>query len=251
MTLTPSQGLHSLSQLGVDHRDVSIGNVLLGTDPDKAAGFISDLDLSSISEEAIKEACPKDYDAINKQMKDGEWRTVCDYYPEAAPTPFSYIHPCAQGTALFMSRQLLHSLDAMSNVSGFTFQHRLCHDFESLIWVVVYAMMIHRRNTLAPKDIEECEKYKRALDRCWAAHAYSNILIAHDHMMATGCSAYAQSTWSLWFPDLHEAAFFREAMHLIRDQDGGKPITYTRLCALFNDHIHPAKEPRAVDVAFR
>ena len=83
MTLTPSQGLHSLSQLGVDHRDVSIGNVLLGTDPDKAAGFISDLDLSSISEEAIKAACPNDSDTIIKQMKSGEWRTVCDCYPEA------------------------------------------------------------------------------------------------------------------------------------------------------------------------
>ena len=89
MTLTPLQGLHSLSQLGVDHRDVSIGNVLLGTDPDKAAGFISDLDLSSISEEAIKAACPNDYETIIKQMKSGEWRTVCDYHPQAAQTPFS------------------------------------------------------------------------------------------------------------------------------------------------------------------
>ena len=76
MILTPSQGLYSLSQLGVDHRDVSIGNVLLGTDPDKAAGFISDLDLSSISEEAITAACPDDCDRLIKQMKDGEWRTV-------------------------------------------------------------------------------------------------------------------------------------------------------------------------------
>ena len=78
-TLTISQGLHSLSLLGVDHRDVSIGNVLLGTDPEKAAGFISDFDLSSISEEAIKAAYPNDCDTIIKQMKDGEWRTVCDY----------------------------------------------------------------------------------------------------------------------------------------------------------------------------
>ena len=78
-TLTRSQGLHSLSLLGVDHRDVSIGNVLLGTDPEKPAGFISDLDLSSISEEAIKAACPNEYDTIISQMKDGEWRTVCGY----------------------------------------------------------------------------------------------------------------------------------------------------------------------------
>ena len=77
-------GLYSLNLLGVDHRDVSIGNVFLGTDPDKAAGFISDLDLSSISEEAIKAAYPNDHDKIIKQMKDGEWRTVCDHDLEAA-----------------------------------------------------------------------------------------------------------------------------------------------------------------------
>ena len=77
-------GLYSLNLLGVDHRDVSIGNVLLGADPEKAAGFISDLDLSSISEEAIKAAYPNDHDEIIKQMKDGEWRTVCDHDLDAA-----------------------------------------------------------------------------------------------------------------------------------------------------------------------
>jgi len=77
-------GLHSLNLLGVDYRDVSIGNVLLGTDPEKAAGFISDLDLSSVSEEAIKVAYPNDHDNIIKQMKDGEWRTVCNHDLEAA-----------------------------------------------------------------------------------------------------------------------------------------------------------------------
>jgi len=76
----PSQGLRALSHLGVDHRDVSIGNVLLGTDPEKAPGFISDLDLSSISEEAIKAAYPNDHDEIIEQLKDGEWRMVSEYH---------------------------------------------------------------------------------------------------------------------------------------------------------------------------
>src|SRR5258706_15468189 len=107
MMLTPTQGLHSLSQLGVDHRDVSIGNVLLGTDPDKAAGFISDLDLSSIREEAIQAAYPNDYDTIIKQMKSGEGRTVCDYDLETTQKLFSYTL-CAQATALFIARPLLY-----------------------------------------------------------------------------------------------------------------------------------------------
>ena len=89
LSLTRSQGLHSLSQLGIDHRDVSIRGVRLGTDPEKAAGFISDLDLPSISEEAIKAACPNDYVIITEQMKDGEWRTVCGYL-EISWVAFSY-----------------------------------------------------------------------------------------------------------------------------------------------------------------
>ena len=146
-----------------------------------------------------------------------------------------------------MGRELLNALDAMSNgpvTSGFTFQHRLGHDFESLIWVVVYAIMIHHRNSLAPTDKEECEQYKRALDRCWAAHAHSNILIAHDHMMVTGYIPSSRTTVSSWFPDPREAAFFRDSMRLILSSQGdGKPITYEGLCKLFREHIDLAKEP--------
>ena len=66
----------ALHQRGVDHRDVSIGNVFLGTDPSQPAGFIADLDLSSISTEAIKAAYPSGHEAIISKLKDGEWRTV-------------------------------------------------------------------------------------------------------------------------------------------------------------------------------
>lgn len=47
-----------LNNLGVDHRDANGGNILLGTDPEKALGFIPDLCLSSTSREAAKAACP-------------------------------------------------------------------------------------------------------------------------------------------------------------------------------------------------
>ncbi len=251
MTLTTSQGLHSLSQLGVDHRDVSIGNVLLGTDPDKAAGFISDLDLSSISMEVIKAAYPNDCDTIIEQMKGGEWRTVCNHL-EGTQTPSSYTL-YAQGTALFMACDLLNALDTMNTdgltASDFPFQHRLGHDLESLIWVVVYAIMIHHRNNLAPADTEKLERYKGVLDHCWASHAYSNILTSHDHMMVTGCSPYRHPAVSLWFPDPHEAAFFCGAMRLIllSHMDGGR-ITYESLCALFRQHINLAKELQAFDI---
>ena len=135
------------------------------------------------------------------------------------------------------------------NASDFTFQHRLCHDFESLIWVVVYAMMIHRRNCLAATDPEKCEVYKKRVDECWAVHAYSNLLRSHFFMISIGSTFNTQSMVSLLFPDRHEAAFFREAMCLLRDQtQDGEPITYERLCTLFGRHIQLAKEPRALDV---
>ena len=256
-TLTPSQGLYNLSKLGVDHRDVSIGNVLLGTDPEKPAGFISDLDLSSISEEAIKAACPNDHEVIIMQMKTGEWRTVCDYHLKATWTNISY-NFYTQGTALFMSGGLLTALTNMGRPrnrptkTAFTFQHRLCHDFESLIWVVAYAMMIHHRNCLAATDPELCEEYKVDLDECWAVHAYSNLRRCHNDMISNGCSFGCQPTVSSWFPDPREAAFFRDAMRLLRGQtQDGEPITYDNLCTLFEKHIQLAKEPRALDVVFK
>jgi hypothetical protein len=65
-------------------------------------------------------------------------------------------------------------------------------------------------------------------------------------MMVTGCSSPFKLLVSLWFPDPREAAFFRDAMRLIRDQADGEPITYEGLCALFRKHINLAKEPQAL-----
>ena len=130
----------------------------------------------------------------------------------------------------------------------FTFQQRLCHDFESLIWVVVYAMMIHQRNTFAETDPEMFEEYKEYLDHCWAAHAYTSLLRSHDHMVMTGCSFDTLVKVSLWFPDPPEAALFRDAMRLIRNQRDGDPITYETLRALLKKHIDLAQELQASDV---
>ena len=189
---------------------------------------------------------------IIKQMKDGEWRTVCCSI-EMIWTSFSYTL-CAQGTALFMAGGLLTALTSMGlhrdglTKSEFTFRHRLCHDFESLIWVVVYAMMIHNKILLASAEPEKCERYKAALNDCWAAHAYSNLLRSHIYMIAIGCNFDSLSIVSVWFPDPREAAFFRDAMRLLRNQtQDGEPITYEGLCALFEKHIQLAKEPQTID----
>ena len=129
--------------------------------------------------------------------------------------------------------------------SDFTFRHRLCDDFESLIWVVVYAMMIHHKNNLAVTDPEVCGLYKKALDDCWAVHSYGNLHRSHNHMIAIGCNFKSRQKVSLWFPNPREAAFFREAMCLLCGQtQDEEPITYESLCKLFKKHIQLAMEPQ-------
>ena len=133
--------------------------------------------------------------------------------------------------------------------SNFPFQHQLCDDFESLIWMVVSAMMTHHRNSLATTDPEMYEKYKEITDKCWAAHSYFSLTRCRNHMMATGCSLSAQGIVRVWFPDPREAALFCDVMRLLRNQLlDGELITYEGLCALFKKHIQLAKEPHDLEV---
>jgi hypothetical protein len=154
----------------------------------------------------------------------------------------------AGGLLTALTKQGLRNNDPFK--SSFAFQHRLWHDFESLIWVVVYAMMIHHRNTLAATDPEMCQSYKMTLDDCWAVHSYSHLRRCHNDMIAMGCSFDSQEIVSSWFPDPREAAFFCAAMRLLRNQtQDGWPITYDSLCELFQKHIQLAKEPHDPVVA--
>jgi len=151
----------------------------------------------------------------------------------------------ANGLLMALTNLRLRQRQAIK--SDFTFRHRLCHDFESLIWVVVYAMMIHHKNNLAVTNPEACGLYKEALDDCWSVQAYNNVRRCHNDMMVTGCSFNSQDMVSWWFPDPREAAFFREAMRLLLDQElEGKYVTHEILCKLFKKHIQLAKEPQDV-----
>ena len=145
-----------------------------------------------------------------------------------------------------MSSVLLAALVNLDSTSkkginnAFSFQHRLCHDLESLIWVVVYAIMIRRRNILAAADPDEYRLFQNVLDCCCS---YSHLWNNHSIMMSTGCSVIYQTVETLWFPDPLEAAFFRDAMRLVRGQvQDGDAITYEGLSALLQKHIQHAKE---------
>jgi hypothetical protein len=150
-----------------------------------------------------------------------------------------------------MSGSLLAALvgqatdDNMGIKCDFTFQHRLRHDLESLIWVVVYAMMIRRRSLLAATDPKEFALFQGILDDCWGVHSYRHLWNNHITMMGTGCSVEYSTVERLWFPEPFEAAFFRGAMRLVRGQvQDGEAITYEILCSLLQKHIQLATEAR-------
>jgi len=150
-----------------------------------------------------------------------------------------------------MSGDLLAALiehrarDRMGLKNDFTFQHRLCHDLESLIWVVIYAMMVRRRKLLADTDQNQSELFQVVLNLCWGVHSYTHLWCNHNNMIGAGCSVRYKTVETLWFTEQLEAAFFRAAMRLVRGQaHDGEAITYESLCALLEKYIQLATEAK-------
>ena len=140
-----------------------------------------------------------------------------------------------------------HGIAKMCGVSrDFTFKHKLCHDFESLIWVIVYAMMIRRKNTLAATDSGVHAAYKEQLDNFWGVHSHSKLANHHESLVDIGTRASRTIVEDLFFPTPVEAQFFRAAMRLLRSQsdgDGDAPITYEKIQELFQIYIQKAQQP--------
>ena len=124
----------------------------------------------------------------------------------------------------------------------FTFQHQLCHDFESLIWVIVYAMMVRRKTVLEATDPSVYEDYKEELDSLWGVHSHSNLAKCHSLMIYTGLRRSLTIVEELLFPDPLEAQFFRAAMRLVHSQGDDEPITYEKLQGLFQIYIQKAEQ---------
>ena len=72
-------GIRSLRLRGVNHRDISIGNVFIAEDPE-LGGFLADLDLSSIFDFSfVEQHCPELVEKLKKSQT-GEHRTVGNLY---------------------------------------------------------------------------------------------------------------------------------------------------------------------------
>ena len=148
-----------------------------------------------------------------------------------------------------MSVDLLAALEEHSDASmlgspvDFTFQHKLCHDFESLIWVIVYAMMVRRKTVLMATDSRVYTKYKEHLDRFWGVHSHSNLADCRLVMLGIGAHRSRTVVERLLFTDPLEAEFFRAAMRLVSSQSERlEPITYEKLQGLFSIYIQKAEQ---------
>ena len=148
-----------------------------------------------------------------------------------------------------MSIGLLSALESrgiakMCGISKvFTFQHELHHDFESLVWVIVYAMMVRRKNILAATDSNVHAAYKTQLDHFWGAHSYSKLFGCHAALITAASVRPNDIVDDLLFPDVLEAKFFRAAMRLVRDQVfDAEPITYKKIQGLFQTYIQMAEQ---------
>ena len=122
------------------------------------------------------------------------------------------------------------------------FQHKLCHDFESLIWVIVYAMMVRRKNALALTDSRAHKAFKEYLNSFWGAYSYSSLLNCRGALILAGCRRSRKIVDSFLFPGILEAKFFRDAMRLISFED--EPVTYEKIQSLFQTYIQQAEKAK-------
>ena len=128
----------------------------------------------------------------------------------------------------------------------FTYQHRLSNNFESLIWVIVYAMMVRRRNLLAATDSKAYEDFMGDLDLTWGVHSYVKLVVGHDTLIGAGCNPNRTVVEETWFLDPFEAEFFRAAMRLVRPHiQERESITYEKLKHLLGTYIRKAAQANA------
>jgi len=92
------------------------------------------------------------------------------------------------------------------------------HDLEALLWVLVYAMMIHHYNSLAHEG--DRKDYKSMIDHHFG-HGSAETIIEKRQAMYMAHSRIGQNRVSQWFPDPHEQRFFIRCMALIADHDRG------------------------------
>ena len=157
-----------------------------------------------------------------------------------------------QGTALFMSFALLTALTkyydlvemttinpAVVAPSGLDFVPGPGEDLESMIWVLIYAIMLHHLGSLRGSDKT---RYRRFVDEFYGNLSYSGLAAQHNIMVSYGTNLLAYGP-EVWIPDPAQRQWFRLAMTLVEDQTkltlrgSTKPITFDAFDALCDEFI--------------
>ncbi|EMD33833.1 hypothetical protein CERSUDRAFT_117899 [Gelatoporia subvermispora B] len=125
------------------HRDISVGNIMLSSEddpPEGAEGFLMDLELARCSGPRVEYTViapvrtPTGQILNDVQVRHSRWDTHLT--KRGAPMT---------GTLQFMAVVLLESLEERvwneQNAVGPPMEHKVHHDIESFIWVLIYSLM--------------------------------------------------------------------------------------------------------------
>ena len=130
-----------------------------------------------------------------------------------------------QGTVIFMAIGLLES--QVQHIEGeeaarrrgrpgpprLSVERKAYHDLEALIWVLIYAMMIHNYNSLT-REIDR-KSYKKILDD-YFGHGSAQMVLDKRHAILSSARAdVSRDRVSKWFPNSDERNFFISCMSLI------------------------------------
>ena len=226
-----------LHEQGILHGDISYGNTFLSESAeDHIYGFLADLDLASIGDEALDKLPEGTANVLKGQRAKGP-RSV----GYSTPSSSQLLMIAFQGTVIFMAIELLESQvehfegeeaarkRARPGPPTLSLERKAYHDLEALIWVLVYAMMIHNYNSLANET--DRKGYKKILDD-YFGHGSAQMILDRRHAMLS--SAHSHVSWNRvakWFPNPDERNFFTACMSLISEhiKEEDKVAKWTKL----------------------
>jgi hypothetical protein len=113
-------------------------------------------------------------------------------------------------------------------------------DLESMIWVLTYAIMLHRQQSL--QGVAKADYKRKVVDQLYGSLSYSGLAEKRRIMMYEGSNVLANPP-EKWIPDPAQRKWFRRAMALVAAQftlapDGStKAITFDAFDALCDGFI--------------
>ncbi|PPQ83145.1 hypothetical protein CVT25_005388 [Psilocybe cyanescens] len=176
------QAHNTLCEIGVLHRDISAGNVLLTETQDpRSRGFITDVEFAHLSSSSIQKPQVRVESTIGTQHKYNDTGKLLSITEPTTRTHIKF-EPKAKiqrgavmtGTAQFMARAILLQSDAKPVV------HEAIHDVESFIWVLSYCVMrnlqLQASKQTTPQEVRaESKAFQSLFSRTFSKMTHKGI----------------------------------------------------------------------------